>query len=128
MSTLSEPTAATENPKKSAMAGVGLVNVVSSAPLVLNKYAAPALVAPVSSERQPMRTRSFPTPTKLAPNSSPVAGKGLLKVVSSAPLTLNRYAAPKPVEAPMSTLSEPTAARATPNLPNGAGVGLVYMN
>src|SRR5262245_40829202 len=121
MRTLSKPTAATETPKFSSSAGEGLVKVIRSAPLVLNKYAAPAFVAPASSLRAPMSTLSEPTAATDQPKASKAAGVGLVKVISSAPLVLKRYAAPAAVAlvlslgAPMRTLSGPTAATELPN-------------
>ena len=49
VASFTDPTAAIALPKKSEIAGVGLVKVVNKTPLVPNKYATPASVAPVSS-------------------------------------------------------------------------------
>ncbi len=110
---------------------MGLVKVASNVALVLNRYAAPAVKAPVLSPSAPMSTRSLPTAATEKPNASKVCGVGLVKVVSNVPLVLNKYAAPAseaPVlsrYAPMSTRSLPNAATDLPKKSPTAGVGLV---
>src|SRR5439155_9723727 len=84
------PTGATANPKLSFTAGVGLVKVLSSVPLMLNRYAAPAFNPAASSNVAPMSNRSLPTAATDPPKKSPLAGGGLVKVVSNAPLVRNR--------------------------------------
>src|SRR5437867_456899 len=97
MSTRSLPTAATAKPNPSSSAGVGLVKVMSNVPLMLNRYAAPACVAPVSSLCAPMSTRSLPTAATEMPNQSLNAGVGLAIVSANqldAVATLSAVTAP----------------------------------
>src|SRR5208282_149466 len=61
---------------------------------VLNRYTAPAAFAPVLSKGAPTNTRSVPSVAREEPNRTKSAGTGSVKVVSNAPLVLNRYAAP----------------------------------
>src|SRR5689334_22465154 len=59
------PSEATVVPKESLAAPVGLMNVASSVPLVLNRNAAPVFVLPRDA---PMSTRSLPTAATDPPN------------------------------------------------------------
>src|SRR5688572_10015294 len=85
--TRSPPSVATAPPKKSLLEGIGLVNVVSKVPFVLNRYAAPAPGAP-------MTTRPVPSAATASPNTSLSAGVGLVKVVIKLPFVAKRYAPP----------------------------------
>ena len=125
------PSTDTEVPKRSAVAGVGLLKVCSRFPVVAsNRYAEPALVASVSSWRAPMRTLLPSTDTDSPKKSNP-AGVGLLKVCSKFPVVAsNRYAEPA-LPPPASSKSAPTRTllpstdTEMPKKSSVAGVGLL---
>ena len=110
MSTRSFPIAATALPNRSSLNGVGLVKVVSNVPLVLNRYAAPALGAPVLSLFAPMSTRSLPTAATALPKLSKFSGVGLTMVSANQFVTVATLVA---VTAPLASAVVVTAPAAS---------------
>jgi len=98
----------TDSPNKSINSGVGFRNVFSSAPdVALNRYAAPAEVAPVLSPSAPTRTL-FPEMDTDLPKKSFNSGVGFRIVCSKAPdVASKRYAAPAEL-APVLSWNAPT--------------------
>src|SRR5437667_11357 len=102
------PDTATEEPKPSSNAGVGLFRVATRAPVVaLNTYAKPASVASVSSKGAPTAT-VFPDAATESPNKSWLGIVGFIRVaIRAPPVASNTYADPAST-APVSSQRAPT--------------------